>query len=181
MQQNISQPDSIKINPKPPLITSKILNYILSIALVALLLVFGVVLTFQYIQIRKIQTLLEQESAKTVFQKTQKDQIRDIWEDQARINDELVKAQIDLSKAMIDYQTTITQNIFINKQTSKFEIAPTADTIKVVQAQQRVFDALNTVELKLNDNAKKKQEYTNKVNELYKQASEAQTRRTNSN
>ena len=157
----------------------KILNYILGAALTIVLLISVVVLTFQYVQNRKLQTILEGESAKITYQKTQKDQIRDIWEDQARLNDDLTRAQIELTKSVVDYQQVLTANIYINKQANKFEINKAADTSKVIQAQQRVYDALSIVEQKLNDNADKKKDYSNKINTLYQDAGEVQTRRTN--
>ena len=145
--------------------------------LVSVLVVAGGWIVYLYWQngVMNNQVLLAQEQE--LFQKKQKQQITDIWEEQAAINDDLVSLQAQALSQSVTYQTELLKNFrFVNNEP---QANNGQDIDKLRQAEDKLYNTLSDINLQIDKNSKKKQELKDKVDTIYKQADEEQQRRAN--
>lgn len=146
-------------------------------ALILIVLILGSWVVFMYWQNNQLQrdVLINEEAA--LFQRRQKDEIRDIWEEQAALNDDLVYIQSQALSEAVSYQTELLKNFrIINGQPQG---NPGQDIDKLRQTEDRLYNILSDMDKIIEINAKRKQEYKDRVDQLYKKAEEEQNRRAN--
>lgn len=155
-------------------------NLVLLLLLLLLALSLGGTVYSQY-SIFQMRTLHEQELANlnkdVASQKKDKNEIRDLWEKQATLNDKLIVSQDKLNARIAEYQTVYKQSIrFINTSP---QILPTISEANIKAAESNLKKQQEDLEVITQENIAAKKGSTERVNNLYLQAGEDQKNRAN--
>ena len=126
---------------------------------------------------RARNTQIENLQKQLDLQKKSRDRIRDIWEDQAAANDELVLAQNKVDQKIEAYEAEIRKSIrFINTVP---QILPDANEANLKKVQTDLSQAQTELDQLIRKNADLKSQSKQKVDTIYLELNEDQTNRAN--
>jgi hypothetical protein len=149
----------------------------LSISLILLIIGGGVWIVSLYLNINKLSSQVSSLTAERDLQKQQKDEIRNIWEDQAALNDNLTYQQNVAIGNTLTYQELLMKLITVVDREPRLNKATDLEKLKF--AEDNLFKTLLDIDKLLDDNSRSKLELKSRVDTLYQQAQEDQERRAN--
>lgn len=110
------------------------------------------------------------------FQKTQKDQIRNLWESQASLNDELVIKQEEVIRATQSYTEELSRSIRFVNETGQI-IEDSVNPRALESSESDMIAAINELDALIEKNSVLKENNTRQINALYLDAGEDQPNR----
>jgi ABC-type lipoprotein release transport system permease subunit len=172
-----SQPPSVvntakkNKNPLAPFLVLSLIGLVLAIVAIIVILIFN------NQNITKLQGDSQNYLAQIEFQRNQKTQIRDIWDQQAVSNDKLIKSQDNLILQIQSYLEEVNKTIrFID---GKAQLIDTADEKRFKSKLEDLNTELENLNLDSQESIDLKAKNTEIVSELYLKAFEDQNNRAN--
>lgn len=155
----------------------KIIIGIVSGLLTIAVIVGGIFLFILHDKNKKLEEALELSNKSVEFQRKQKDEIRNLWEDANAKNDDLTFSQVQLFNRLEIYQKLITKSIgFENGKTIVIEDINRGNLKK---AEDDVYFILKDIDNLINTTSEEKIKSKEKVDEMYIKADEDQRNRIN--
>ncbi len=171
--RSANQPKTVKSQKNPFAIVSWLLFGLLFIAIGAI-----VVITLLYNQeVGSLNEKISTQVEEIERQKDEKNQIRDIWEDQAASNDKLIISQDNFVGQVQDYLLEISKTIRVVD--GNIEVLETADNQRLEQAKSDVDTDLQDLTLTSEESIDLKNINKEKIDTIYLQGFEDQSNRAN--
>jgi uncharacterized membrane protein YraQ (UPF0718 family) len=152
---------------------------VITLTVVLSLLVFVIIgVLLMYFDSKNKADLALQNNENTInLQKKQKDEIRNIWEEQTSRNDDLSETQIKLTNRIEIYQKILLDAFTIvgNKLEKKSDV--NISTFKKVE--EDMINALKEINVQIDENARLKELDKDKIDKMYIEADEDQKNRIN--
>lgn len=170
-------PEDSLLGMKKAIKKQKIISIILGSFLLICIIAGLVTNIYWYDKKTKLDRALMISENSVTFQKKQKDEIRNLWEDQAALSDNLVFSQTQLFNRLEIYQKIILQSIGF--ESGKTIIKEDINTSKLKKTEDDLYTILQDINGIINNNATKKDEAKKKIDVLYIEADEDQKNRIN--
>ena len=116
------------------------------------------------------QQIIAQANNQIIAQKKQKNEIADIFDDQAALNDDIIDSQRDLVKATNEYLQLIEKSVrFVNGEPQLF---PSVKEEEFLAKKNGLIQKISELQRISEENATKKERNADRINQIYLDAKE---------